>query len=231
MTVSERIFYYRLTALENLIFFGSLQGMTLSEIKERAMELLDLVGLKEWANIPYMKFSTGMQRKLALVRALLTDPPVLLLDEPTLGLDPLSQRVFREVLRRVSRDKTVILTSHYMKDVEELAHYIFIIKRGKIIAKGTADDLKRLIGKVYEIRTSEVPEIFSKYIVSDSGVYYILRIPEVEDNAEKLIANSEIIKEDEPTLEDIYVYLVGEEIDSLRLERSRGRGMWRGGLE
>ncbi len=226
VTVSERIFYYRLTALENLIFFGSLQGMTLSEIKERAMELLDLVGLKEWANVPYMKFSTGMQRKLALVRALLTDPPILLLDEPTLGLDPLSQRMFREIIRKISRNKTIILTSHYMKDIEELANFIYIIKRGRIIASGTPAELKRMVGKIYEIRTTEVPTTYAKYVISDTGSYAILRIPESEEGAENIISSSEIIKEDEPSLEDVYVYLVGEEMDSIRYERFRGRGGW-----
>ncbi|TRM80827.1 ABC transporter ATP-binding protein, partial [Sulfolobus sp. F3] len=148
VTVSERLFYYRLTALENLIFFASLQNLSLSDAKKRANELLELVGLSEWANIPYMKFSTGMQRKLALARALITDPPILLLDEPTLGLDPLSARMFRDLVRRISREKTVLLTSHYMKDIEELAEKIILLKKGKVLVEGTRETLKNYLGKV-----------------------------------------------------------------------------------
>ncbi|EHP71079.1 ABC-type multidrug transport system, ATPase component [Metallosphaera yellowstonensis MK1] len=224
VTVSERLFYYRLTALENLVFFASLQNLSLSDARRRAREVLEIVGLSEWENIPYMKFSTGMQRKLALARALITDPPVLLLDEPTLGLDPLSARMFRDLVRRIGRDKTILLTSHYMKDIEELAEKIILLKKGKVIAEGNKENLKNYLGKVIEVEVNEYPLALGKYVVETSTNYYILRIPEKELDELK---DYRVIKEEESSLEDVYIFLIGDVEDSARLEVVR-RGGWRG---
>lgn len=224
VTVSERLFYYRLTALENLVFFASLQNLSLSDARRRAREVLEIVGLSEWENIPYMKFSTGMQGKLALARALITDPPVLLLDEPTLGLDPLSARMFRDLVRRIGRDKTILLTSHYMKDIEELAEKIILLKKGKVIAEGNKENLKNYLGKVIEVEVNEYPLALGKYVVETSTNYYILRIPEKELDELK---DYRVIKEEEPSLEDVYIFLIGDVEDSARLEVVR-RGGWRG---
>jgi len=224
VTVSERLFYYRLTALENLVFFASLQNLSLSDARRRAREVLEIVGLSEWENIPYMKFSTGMQRKLALARALITDPPVLLLDEPTLGLDPLSARMFRDLVRRIGRDKTILLTSHYMKEIEELAEKIILLKKGKVIAEGNKENLKNYLGKVIEVEVNEYPLALGKYVVETSTNYYILRIPEKELDELK---DYRVIKEEEPSLEDVYIFLIGDVEDSARLEVVR-RGGWRG---
>jgi ABC-2 type transport system ATP-binding protein len=224
VTVSERLFYYRLTALENLVFFASLQNLSLSDARRRAREVLEIVGLSEWENIPYMKFSTGMQGKLALARALITDPPVLLLDEPTLGLDPLSARMFRDLVRRIGRDKTILLTSHYMKDIEELAEKIILLKKGKVIAEGNKENLKNYLGKVIEVEVNEYPLALGKYVVETSTNYYILRIPEKELDKLK---DYRVIKEEESSLEDVYIFLIGDVEDSARLEVVR-RGGWRG---
>lgn len=213
VTVSERLFYYRLTALENLVFFASLQNLSLSDARRRAREVLEIVGLSEWENIPYMKFSTGMQRKLALARALIMDPPVLLLDEPTLGLDPLSARMFRDLVRRIGRDKTILLTSHYMKDIEELAEKIILLKKGKVISEGNKENLKNYLGKVIEVEVNEYPLALGKYVVETSTNYYILRIPEKELDELK---DYRVIKEEEPSLEDVYIFLIGDVEDSAR---------------
>ncbi len=228
VTVSERLFYYRLTALENLIFFASLQNLSLSDAKKRANELLELVGLSEWANIQYMKFSTGMQRKLALARALITDPPILLLDEPTLGLDPLSARMFRDLVRRISRDKTVLLTSHYMKDIEELAEKVILLKKGRVLVEGTRETLKNYLGKVVEVEVGDYPTALGKYVIETSRDYYVLRVPEKELGELK---DYRIIKEEDPSLEDVYVYLIGDIEDSARLEAVRKGGRWGRGWE
>ncbi|WP_062488540.1 ABC transporter ATP-binding protein [Sulfolobus acidocaldarius] len=225
MTVSERLFYYRLTALENLIFFASLQNLSLSDARRRAMEMLELVGLSEWANLPYMKFSTGMQRKLALARALITDPPVLLLDEPTLGLDPLSARMFRDLVRRIGKEKTILLTSHYMKDIEELSEKTILLKKGKVLVEGDRESLKSYIGKVCEVEVNEYPSSLGKYIIETGSNYYILRVPERE--LEEL-RDYRVIKEEEPSLEDVYVYLIGDVEDSARFEAVKRGGRGRG---
>lgn len=217
VTVSERAFYYRLTAMDNLIFFASLQGLSLSEAKKRAKELLEFVGLEEWANIPYMKFSTGMQKKLALARALITDPPVILMDEPTLGLDLLSAREFRRVIRSL-KDKTILLSSHYLREVEEIADKIFLIKRGKIIAEGTLGELKEKIGKVIEVEVDYISEEIKKYVIEVRGDSFLLRIPEKE--LERLSHYREV-GEVFPNLDDVYVYFIGEEKETLGRGRMR----------
>ncbi|MGC9071496.1 MAG: ABC transporter ATP-binding protein [Acidilobus sp.] len=226
----ERLFYYRLTGYENLVFFGSLYDMGLSEVKAKARELLQLVGLSRWANVQYMKYSLGMQRRLALARALIHDPPVLLLDEPTLGLDPVSAREFRSLVRVVSRGKAVLFTSHYMGEVEGLADYIYVIKGGRIVAEGTSDLLKRKVGRVIEVdyRADTVPKELMRYVVFIRGERARLRVP--EEAMEFLNGSGTVLGSYEPTLEDVYAFLVGEEIMDIDFRsRSRWRGWARGG--
>ncbi|EZQ12048.1 multidrug ABC transporter ATP-binding protein [Candidatus Acidianus copahuensis] len=218
VTVSERAFYYRLTAMDNLIFFASLQNLSLSEAKKRSREVLDFVGLSQWSNVPYMKFSTGMQKKLALARSLLTDPPVLLMDEPTLGLDLLSARQFRLTLKELKGRKTILMSSHYLREVEELADKVILIKRGKIVGQGTLEELKWKIGKVVEVQTSSLTDKMARFIISESVDGYTLRVPERElEN----LSSFKVINEVEPNLDDIYVYFVGEEREDTRRGRSR----------
>ncbi|MQL55573.1 ABC transporter ATP-binding protein [Acidianus ambivalens] len=223
VTVSERAFYYRLTALDNLIFFSSLQGLSLGDARKRANQLLDFVGLSEWKNVPYMKFSTGMQKKLALARALITDPPVLLMDEPTLGLDLVSAREFRATIRKLKeKNKTILLSSHYLREIEELADIIFLIKRGKIVASGTLDELKRMTGKVLEVITHEINNEIRKFVIYSTDKEYILRIPETE--IDKVTVHYKEVEEKDPTLDDIYIHFVGEVEEDIGRGRS---GPWR----
>ena len=217
MMVSERAFYYRLSGFDNLVFFGIIQGLSISEAKKVAKELLDLVGLSEWKDVQYMKYSTGMQRKLALARALILDPPVLLLDEPTLGMDVVSSRDFRSLIKKISREKTILLTSHNMKEVEDLADKIFVLKRGNLIAQGNKEDILAKLGKVKLVSVREVPKGFDKYVVGYDNGTFLLRVPESES------ISGEVIKEEPATLEDVFVYLMGEEIDLTRNRFRRGR--------
>ncbi|BBG22991.1 putative ABC transporter ATP-binding protein [Sulfuracidifex tepidarius] len=221
VTVSDRLFYYRLTGMENLVFFGSLQGLSISEAKRRAKEVLDIVGLTEWRDTPYMKYSTGMQRRLALARAILTDPPVILLDEPTLGLDPVSARIFRENLQNLG--KTVLMTSHYLKEVEDLSKNVIVFKRGKVVAKGDPEQLKSSIGKVYEGKVYDLPHGMEKFVVRMEKEYAVLRLPEREMGKVELYD----LKEVTPTMDDVYVFFVEEGIDVAREGRKRGGARWR----
>ncbi|MGC9209975.1 MAG: ABC transporter ATP-binding protein [Acidilobus sp.] len=225
----ERLFYYRLTGYENLVFFGSLYDMSLPEVKGRARELLELVGLSRWADVPYMKYSLGMQRRLALARALLHDPPVLLLDEPTLGLDPVSAREFRSLVKVLSKGKAVLFTSHYMGEVEGLADYIYVIKGGRIIAHGTPHVLKSIVKRVFEVdyRVDNLPRDLMRFVAFVRGDMARLRVP--EPAMDLLNGSGNVLGSYEPTLEDVYAYLVGEEgmeMDFRARARWRGFGQW-----
>ncbi len=219
VSVSERQFYYRLSALDNLVFFSALQGLSVGEARSRAKEVLEMLGLGEWENVQYMKFSTGMQRKLALARALVTDPPVLLFDEPTLGLDPISAREFRNLLKGL-RGKTILFSSHYLKEVEELADKVVLLKKGRKVAEGTPDELKAKVGKVVEVKVKSVPREMERFLVVSHGEGNVLRLPEKEADRVKDFEEVRVV---EPTLEDVYAYFVGEEQDSARMERVRRR--------
>ncbi len=147
----ERGFFWKLTGYENLKYFGMLRGLSGRELDKRIRELMDLLGLLELGADTkfYEDFSLGMKARLSLARALLHDPPVLILDEPTLGLDPASSRHIRRLIVRLAHEegKTVLITSHNMWEVEVICDYVAIINKGKIIAMGTVPELKRMVSK------------------------------------------------------------------------------------
>ena len=227
MLTGERLFYYRLTGYENLLFFATLYDMPLAEAKARARELLEAVGLGRWGDVQYMKYSLGMQRRLALARALIHDPPVLLLDEPTLGMDPVSARELRGLIKVMARDKAVLFTSHYMGEVEGLADYIYVIKYGNIVARGTPQELKSMVGSVLEVRArfDGVPRDLRRFVVFVRDSVAWLRVPKSMEGA--LGDGAEVVGEDQATLEDVYAYLVGE--TPLEIDYRSRRGGWGGG--
>jgi len=136
--------YNRLTARDNLRFFGKLYGVGL----DRVNELLRTMNLLDRANDPVGKLSKGMRQRLLIARALLNNPKVLFLDEPTIGLDPFSAREIREMIIELNKNGTTIfLTTHYMEEADKLCDRIVIIDRGKIVAQDTPKNLKRKYGK------------------------------------------------------------------------------------
>ena len=147
---NPRQFYNKLTGIENLIYFATLYGIQQKRAIERAKYLLNVVGLSEKSDVLFEDYSTGMMQKLAIVRALIHDPPVILLDEPTLGLDPQAahdvRRFIREKLKGEMK-KTIILTTHYMFEAEELADRVAIIDNGEIIAIGKPEELKKQVSE------------------------------------------------------------------------------------
>lgn len=143
----EKGFYNKLTGKENLVYFGVLRGMSFSDARRRADELLDLVGLSEDKNRLFEEYSLGMRAKLAIARTLMHDPPVLILDEPTIGLDPIAAINVRKLLSELRKEgKTILLTTHNMREAEELCDRISMIDRGRIVLSGTVDELKRSVG-------------------------------------------------------------------------------------
>ncbi|GAD83741.1 daunorubicin resistance protein DrrA family ABC transporter ATP-binding protein [Nocardia asteroides NBRC 15531] len=136
-----------LSATENLIIFARLLGLSRADARRRAVELLDEFDLAEAANKPLKNFSGGMRRRLDLAASLISTPPLLFLDEPTTGLDPRTRAQMWDTIRRLVREgATVLLTTQYLDEADQLADRIAVIDHGRVIADGTADELKASIG-------------------------------------------------------------------------------------
>jgi len=150
--------YMRMTAVEYLDFFGQVYSLSSTARKSRSDHLLEYFGLAEAAHRRVGEYSKGMRQKLALARAMMHDPGVLLLDEPTSAMDPESARLVRdEIARLKSSQRTIVICSHNLTEVEALADQIAIIYRGKILIQGTLEDLKRAVLGLpeYEVKFSE----------------------------------------------------------------------------
>ncbi len=147
--------YVRMNTVEYLEFFGQLYGLPPAVIRQRSMELLEKFGLQSTWRQRLGEFSKGMRQKLALVRAMLHDPPVLLLDEPTSAMDPESARTVRDAIHLLrSKERTILLCTHNLAEAEELADQIAIIRKGKIIDYDTPANLKRkLLGPLEFVAT------------------------------------------------------------------------------
>ncbi|MET1100970.1 MAG: ABC transporter ATP-binding protein [Pyrodictiaceae archaeon] len=145
----EKGFFWKLTGIENLKYFGMLYGLTGRILEERVREVLEVTGLAELSGDRkrFEDMSLGMRARLGLARALLKDPPVLILDEPTLGLDPASARHIRMLLRELAkkRGKAILLTTHNMFEAEIVCDHVAIMSRGRIIAEGAPEELKRMV--------------------------------------------------------------------------------------
>ena len=139
----DRGLYERLSALDNLRYFCELYGVEPGRQKQRIAELLDLVGLAGREKERVEGYSRGMRQRLHIARGLLHDPPVVFLDEPTIGVDPVGARELRATIASlVQAGKTVLLTTHYMFEADQLCDRIAVISKGKIVAEGTPRDLK-----------------------------------------------------------------------------------------
>lgn len=141
----ERSFYWRLTGRQNLEFFAALQGLCERELQRRVTALLELVDLTAPGDVPFRYYSTGMKRKLDLARALLADPPVLFLDEPTTALDPGAAIKIRQGIQQLKAErKTVLLVTHNLMEAEKLCDTIGVMNHGKLIASGSVASLKTI---------------------------------------------------------------------------------------
>jgi len=153
----SRNVYWPLSAWENLMYFGQLKGLRAAEIKPRAERLLTELGLWQRRHETVGSFSRGMQQKVAVSAALITDPPIILLDEPTIGLDVEAARTFKDWIKHLGRDegKTILLTTHQLEGAQELSDRVAVIKDGEIIADlPTAELLARHAENRFEIRVT-----------------------------------------------------------------------------
>lgn len=142
----DRGLYGKLTARENLDYFGHLYGLPGDRIGRRAEELLELVNLANRGDDRVEGFSRGMKQRLHLAKALLHDPPVVFLDEPTIGLDPAAAVNLREIVKRLVPEHTVLLTTHYLHEADELCERIAIIDHGRIVVEDSPAGIKQRVG-------------------------------------------------------------------------------------
>jgi len=236
----ERGFFWKLTGRENLKYFGMLMGLRGDRLNRRVDELLDILGLERLgvSDKFYEEYSLGMKARLSLARALLKDPPILLLDEPTLGLDPPSARAMRELLIKLAKEdgKAILLTTHNMFEAEMICSRVAIIDEGRIIALGRVNDLKRMVARrvIIDIVASGTPigidaikDRISEMIdgnvglsIDDKGrlrIRILSRASSEESNlaeAIKILSNLSIrvnrVRLEEPTLEDVFIALTGK---------------------
>ena len=134
-------YYPDFTALDFMLYLSALKGLDSKAAKRRSMELLDLVGLAGVAKRKVKTFSGGMKQRLGIAQAVINDPQVLVLDEPTAGLDPKERVRFRNLISALAQDKVVILSTHIVSDVEYIADEILIMRAGQIVATGTVEEI------------------------------------------------------------------------------------------
>ncbi len=218
-----------LTVYENLWLHGKIYNMSTIELKKRINEMLELVELKHCANRLVKSLSGGMKRRVEIARALLHNPEILFLDEPTLGLDPASRVKIWNYIKML-RDEykiTILLTTHYMEEAEQLCDRIAIIDRGEIVAEGTPESLKSTLGReVVYIKFVDIPPlgIFKNLKdvkdikpISDRKVKIIVEnaskaLPEIFELCHKYGIQIEEISYKKPTLNDVFIYLTGREL-------------------
>lgn len=219
--------YERMTGLEYLDFFARIYRLPVENRENRPRYLMERFGLGSALENRISNYSKGMKQKLALVRALLHDPPVLLLDEPTSAMDPQSARLVRDAIRELKADKrTVILTTHNLNEAQELADKIAIIRHGRIIAQGSMQDLtQRVVGAPIMELTTTAPlngtvEAMQNMVnildMQDNLIRYQTPTPhEVNSDILRLVLNEGVgvvtLSQVSKTLEDVYLDIVEED--------------------
>ncbi len=227
----ERGLYWRLSGIDNLRYFASLYHLDPAETRKRIPYLLKLVGLNGRGEEKVEGYSRGMKQRLHIARALLHNPEVLFLDEPTIGLDPVGARELREVVRNLqSEQKTILLTTHYMFEADALCRRIAVIDKGRIIALDTPTALKAVVQdlSVIELEVFGVPVKILAQLKKRSDVdnvsvenreqkqALLIQTPRGSEALPDLLALMKGVRVGkvtvrEPTLEDAYVRLVGGE--------------------
>jgi ABC-2 type transport system ATP-binding protein len=149
--------YLDLTPLETLTFFGQARGLSRDSLRARVEAVTDLCDLGPYLDKPIDKLSKGLRQRVGAAQALLHDPPVIIMDEPTAGLDPVQIRKFRRNIRELGREKTVLISTHILQEVEATADRVLVIDRGELVFDGTPSELGRgatLESRFYELTTS-----------------------------------------------------------------------------
>lgn len=214
----------RLNAWENLALMAGIHGIDPVRSAERSAELLELLALSRRADEQVRRYSGGMQRRLSIAMALISDPQVLFLDEPTIGLDPQSRRGMWEYIEGLKGSKTVVLTTHYLEEADALADRIAIVDEGKVIASGTADELKRSIAgsgatvvaarDLSNAAVDALRERYSHVRITGSGVEIDDAGVDLYDLIDRLRPHGAIqaIYQRTATLDDVFIELTGKQL-------------------
>jgi len=228
------ILWDRLTGLENLTFFGTMQGLKKEFIRTRASYLLHELGLDNKQNSRAGGYSGGMKRRLHLAMALIQDPEILFMDEPTPGMDVQSRIVMMEFLEKLKKETntTIVITSHYIEEVDRLSDRVAIINNGELIKLDTPNNLKKSIGEgdVLEINsknmiTTEIKQHIKKELKKNNIDIRIIekklliktldavnKLKNILEGLDKTKIDIESISLRGNTLEDVFIYLTGKKI-------------------
>lgn len=224
----EIALYEELSAYENLKFFGEIYKVEKNSLEQRIQDVLDMVGLKERQKGLVKTFSGGMKRRVNIAAALLHNPEILILDEPTVGIDPQSRNHILETVRKLNKENgtTVLYTSHYMEEVEQLCNRVYIMDHGKVVASGSKAELLGIISSedTIQVQLSETSDVLIEQIKSIDHVH---RVDETSDGI-RIISKkgsnllSELVHAAEnqdiqltnfqmetPSLEDVFLHLTG----------------------
>ncbi|MDU1538204.1 MAG: ABC transporter ATP-binding protein [Paeniclostridium sordellii] len=202
-------FYKSFTAQKFLEYVATLKGIDKYKASVKIDDLLKFVNLEKDRKRKIGKFSGGMKQRLGIAQALLNDPKILILDEPTAGLDPNERIRFKNLISEISRDKIVILSTHIVSDVEFIANEILIMRNGELVEKATpVEILNSIRGKVYSLKIKEdlLHKVQSKFKISNiirDDEYIIVRV--VGDECPLIDDGIEVIEES-PNLEDLFLY-------------------------
>lgn len=210
-------FYPEFTIKDYLLYIASLKGIRPIVAKKRVKELVAKVGLQKAINKKMKNLSGGMKRRVGIAQAMLNNPKILILDEPTAGLDPNERIRFRNLISELAEDRLVLLSTHIVSDIEYIANEIWLLKDGKLMHKGSSEEvINSMPENVWEcyVGKSEVSYFMNKYKISNmkteaNGV--MLRIISLE----KPIANAKCV---EASLEDVFLYYFGEKAGNENVE-------------
>jgi ABC-2 type transport system ATP-binding protein len=249
------IMYNDLTARENLKLFGKLYDIPNERLNKKIDELLGIVRMEKWGDSRIGTYSTGMKQRINVIRALVNDPEILFLDEPTLGLDPQSTAEIRELIRKINIEQktTMILTTHMMIEADMLCDRIGIIDKGKIVALDTPSNLKKIVsGTDTTILEIDIPNLtpglmstlktlpcVTSMVQEDEARIKVRATGDdcfdhIVDAIRKADGKIKTVKNLEPTLEDVFLHITGREVrdavtDKVPMEHRHGPGPGMGG--
>lgn len=224
----ELALYGDLTAKENLQFFGRLYNLTSKELEKKIKEVLHQVGLYERQHDLVRNYSGGMRRRLNIGIALLHNPEFIIMDEPTVGIDPQSRKYILEIVKQFNEEygMTVVYTSHYMEEVEFLCDRIYIMDRGDLIASGTKEEIKQIISTEHTIliEVEMMKDKFIHYLEEEATLKNVHAVDNkitalvhqeinafqtILQHAEEAQVQLKSVEIEKPTLEDVFLHLTG----------------------